>query len=130
MARTDTLSVSINAKPDSVWEFVADLNNWKKFSDFGKNLEQLSAEEWVSHTSQGDVKVLTKFDKRQLSLDHVCVMPDDQEVFIPYRILKHGDTSELVMTNQQADGNSEQEYNEQLNWMRQELDTIKLLLEK
>jgi hypothetical protein len=40
--RFDTVAVSINAKPEAVWQFVSELNNWKKFSDFGKNLEKVS----------------------------------------------------------------------------------------
>jgi hypothetical protein len=37
--RFDTISVPIAAQPKEVWAFVADLNNWKQFSDFGKDLE-------------------------------------------------------------------------------------------
>lgn len=34
MFRFDTTSLSINAKPEKVWEYVADINNWPQFSNF------------------------------------------------------------------------------------------------
>lgn len=38
----DTISVSIAAKPENVWEFVADINNWPQFSDFASDIEKVS----------------------------------------------------------------------------------------
>jgi hypothetical protein len=100
--RFDTISVSIDAKPEKVWEFVADLNNWKQFSDFGKYLEKLNETEWIAHTSQGDIRVLPKFDRSRLLLDSICVIASGEEQFIPYRVVANGDGSELIMTNQQT----------------------------
>lgn len=128
--RFDTVSVPINAKPEKVWEFVADLNNWKQFSDFGKDLEQVSETEWVAHTSQGDIRVLPKFDKEKLLLDSICIIASGEEQFIPYRVVGNGDGSELIMTNQQTSTVSNEEYAEQLQWMKTELHTIKKLLEE
>lgn len=125
----DTVSVSINSKPEKVWQFVADLNNWKQFSDFGKNLDQVDETQWVAHTSQGDVKVIPHFDKDRLLLDHECILANSDEQFIPYRVVPNGTGSELIMTNQQTDSVSDEEYAEQLDWMREELATIKKLLE-
>lgn len=128
--RFDTFSVSIAAKPKKVWEFVADLNNWKRFSDFGKNLEQVSETEWIAHTTQGDVRVLPKFDEDKLLLDSVCVIASGEEQLIPYRVVANGDGSELIMTNQQTATVSNQDYAEQLAWMKTELTTIKKILEE
>jgi len=99
----DTVSVSINAKPEAVWTYVSDLNNWKQFSDFGKNIEKVSATVWVAHTSQGDVRIIPKFDKDHLLLDSICIVPTGDEQFIPYRVVPNGNGSELIMTNQQTD---------------------------
>ncbi len=98
--RFDT--VSIDARPEEVWEFVSDLNNWKQFSDFGKNLEQVTDTEWVAHTSQGDVRVIPKFDKEKLLLDSYCIIASGEKQFIPYRVVSNGDGAELIMTNQQT----------------------------
>jgi len=123
-------SFSINRRqaPKSLG-FVADLNNWKQFSDFGKNIEQVSETEWIAHTSQGDVRVLPKFDRDKLLLDSICIIASGEEQFIPYRVVSNGEGSELIMTNQQTASVSDADYEEQLSWMKTELQTIKQLLE-
>jgi len=98
----DTISVSINAKPEDVWAFVSNLNNRKQFNDFGKQLEQVSNAEWVAHASQGDVRVIPKFDRQHLLLDHICIIAGSEEQFIPYWVVPNGTGSELIMTNQQT----------------------------
>src|SRR3989304_2114329 len=110
MFRFDTISVSINAKPEKVWEFVSDLNNWKQFSDFGKNLEKISENEWVTHTTQGNIKVYPQFDKEKFLLDHRVIIASGEVAFIPYRVVPNGDGSELIMTNQQTATVSDKDY--------------------
>lgn len=127
--RFDTVSVSIDTSPEEVWRFVSDLNNWKLFSDFGKNLDKISDTEWVAHTSQGDVRVIPAFDKEKLLLDHWCILPSGDKQYIPYRVVPNGYGSELIMTNQQTSSVSDKDYAEQLKWMKKELETIKKILE-
>ena len=129
MPRTDSVTVSINVKPDQVWDNVADLKNWKDFSEFGKNMEKVSPEEWIAHTEQGDIRVLPKFKKEQLVLDHLCILSNGEEVLIPYRVEPVGDASKLTMVNQQGESVADDDYAVQLEWMRTELETIKDLLE-
>lgn len=126
----DTVSVSINAKPEKVYKFVSDLNNWKQFSDFGRDIEQVEVGKWIFHTSQGDVTVSTHFDKQKLLLDHTCILASGEEQFIPYRVVPNGDGSELIMTNFQGKTSSDEDYAEQLKWMKDELNNIKAILEK
>lgn len=109
---------------------MSNLNNWKQFSDFGKGLEQVSDTEWVTHTIQGDIHVIPKFDKAHLLLDSICIVPSGEEQFIPYRVVPNGSGSELIMTNQQTATVSDEEYQEQLGWMKQELETIKKIMEE
>lgn len=128
--RMDAISVSIRAKPIDVWEFIANLNNWKQFSEFGKDIEQVDDDEWIFHTSQGDVRVIPKFDREKLLLDSICIVPSGEEQFIPYRVAVSGEGSELIMTNQQTKSVSDEDYEEQLKWMGDELNNIKKILEK
>ena len=93
MPRTDSVTVSINLKPEQVWDYVADIKNWKDFSEYGKNMEKVSPEEWIAHTEQGDIRVLPKFKKEQLVLDHLCILSNGEEVLIPYRVEPVGDAS-------------------------------------
>ena len=80
----------------------------------GKNIEQVSDTEWVAHTSQGDIKVIPKFDNEHLLLDQICIIPSGEEQFIPYRVVHNGEGSELIMMNQQTATVSDKDYAEQL----------------
>lgn len=130
MFHFDTVSVSISASPEKVWDFVSDINNWPKFSEFASNIEKVTGEEWIFHTSQGDVRVFERFDREHLLLDHICIVPSGDEQFIPYRVVPNGGGSELIMTNQQTNGVTDKEYAEQVKWMKEELENIKKILEK
>lgn len=109
---------------------MADLGNWRQFSDFGKQLEQLNDTEWVAHTSQGDITVIPHFDRQRLLLDSTCVIASGERQFIPYRVVPNGDGAELIMTNQQTATVSDQAYTEQLRWMKEELEAIKRIIEQ
>lgn len=63
------------------------------------------------------------------SLAILRIVPSGDEQFIPYRVVPNGEGSELIMTNQQTAGVSNEEYVEQLTWMREELKNIKKIME-
>ncbi|MFZ1487719.1 MAG: hypothetical protein WAS74_01705 [Candidatus Saccharimonas aalborgensis] len=63
------------------------------------------------------------------SLAILRIVPSGDEQFIPYRVVPNGEGSELIMTNQQTAGVSNEEYAEQLTWMREELKNIKKIME-
>lgn len=125
----DTICVPINVAPKQVWQFVSDLKNWEQFSDFAKDIEQINAEEWVAHTTQGDVRVIPKFDEAHLLLDHICVLASGEEQLIPYRVVANESGAMLMMTNSKGRTSTDAEYAEQLAWMKQELESIKKILE-
>jgi hypothetical protein len=129
MIRFDAITVLISAKPIEVWEFVADLNNWKQFSDFGADLEQVSDKEWIAHTPQGDVRIIPKFNREKLLLDHVCIIPSGEEQFIRYRVVPRDEGADLMLTNQQTKTVSDEDYQQQLQRMDDELNNIKKILE-
>jgi hypothetical protein len=126
--RYDTYSVSINRKPTEVYDFIADLKNWPLFSDFAKNLEFTDGQ-WIAHTEQGDVEIIPHFNKELLLLDSTCIVASGEEQFIPYRVVKNGEGSELIMTNYQGKTSSNEDYRQQLRWMNDELENVKQLLE-
>ena len=74
--------------------------------------------------------MIEKFDREHLLLDTICIVPSGDEQFIPYRVVPNGEGSELIITNQQTAGVSDEEYTEQLLWMREELENIKKIMEE
>ncbi len=125
--KSDSVSVTINAKPKTVYDFVADLNNWPQFSDFAPRVTN-SGDYWTIHSPQGDVKLITKFNKELMLLDTI-VSVAGSDVLIPYRVVPNEDGSELIMTNFKAPNDTDEAYAEQVKWMKIELENIKKILE-
>lgn len=69
------------------------------------------------------------FDAEHLTLDQVVSLPNGDEQLIPYRIMPKGNKCELMMTNQQTSGVSDEDYAEQMGWIRQELETVRKIME-
>lgn len=124
-----TYGVTIERSPQEVFDFVSNLANWPLFSDFAANFERVTDTKYIAHSSQGDITVKAKFDKKKLLLDNVCTLPNGEVVMIPYRVVPHPRGAELMMTNFKAEESTKEEYDEQLNWMKIELNKAKQVLE-
>ncbi|WP_037971975.1 SRPBCC family protein [Streptosporangium amethystogenes] len=123
--RSDTYSVSIEAPPEFVWQAMADVEEWPRFSPFALAVTRTSEKTFDVTGPQGPVVLATCFDRDLLLLDHKVVLSDGAEVFIPYRVAPNHLGSELIMTNVKSPGDSPEEYAEQLEWMRKELHGAK-----
>lgn len=125
-----TLAVTIKRSPQDVYNYISNLANWPEFSDFAANFERVTDNEYIAHTSQGDVKVVALFDKKRLLLDTQCILPDGEVQTIPYRVVPNKDGAELMMTNFRPKSSSKKDYEEQLYWIEVELKRAKEILEK
>jgi Polyketide cyclase / dehydrase and lipid transport len=128
--RSDSYSVSIGAPPDQVWRILAQVESWPQFSPFAVAVERTAHGEYTITSPQGEVGLSCRFDADRLLLDHVVRLGDGTEVFIPYRVVPNQRGSELVMTNVKSPGDSMDEYEEQLRWMREELDGARRFVEQ
>lgn len=126
--RSDTYSVSIAAPPAFVWQALADVASWPRFSPFALAVTEIATGEFRVTGPQGEVGLTTRFHQELGLLDHVVGIGRDT-VFIPYRVVANLDGSELIMTNVKALGDSPSDYEEQLRWMREELDGAKKYVE-
>ncbi len=124
-----TYGVTIRRTPQEVYDYVSNLANWPQFSDFAANFERITDDEYIAHTTQGDIRVIAKFDAERLLLDTTVVLPDGSSDFIPYRVVPNKNGAELIMTNFKPKSASREEYEEQLQWMDIELKRAKAILE-
>lgn len=127
--RSDTRSVTIRRRPEDVFDYVADINNWPDYTDFAQSVEDKDTH-WIIHSPQGPVRLVPHFDRKLGLLDSAVTLSSGEEVMIPYRVVPNETGAELIMTNFQARGDSPKAYAEQLRWMEKELDAIKKTLEK
>lgn len=124
-----TYGVTINRPPQAVFEYVSNLANWPEFSDFAADFERVTDKEYIAHTSQGDIRVIVRFDADKLLLDTQVILPDGSSDFIPYRVVPNKNGAELIMTNFRPANASRADYEEQLLWMEIELKRAKQILE-
>jgi hypothetical protein len=127
--RSDTYSVSIAAPPPFVWSILSNVEDWAQFSPFAQAVARTSATSFVITSPQGAVLLTTNFDEPRLLLDHTVTLSDQTEVFIAYRVTPNHLGSELMMTNVKSPSDSDTEYDEQLAWMRDELEGAKRFVE-
>lgn len=125
-----TLAVTVKRSPQEVYDYISNLANWPEFSDFAANFEKVTDNEYIAHTSQGDIKVVAHFDPKHLLLDTQCILPDGEVQTIPYRVVPNKDGAELMMTNFRPRSSSKADYEEQLYWIEIELKRAKVILEK
>jgi hypothetical protein len=125
-----TMAVTIKRTPKDVYNYISNLANWPSFSDFAANFERVNDNEYIAHTSQGDIRVVALFDHKRLLLDTRCILPDGEVQTIPYRVVPNKDGAELIMTNFKPIRATRTDYEEQLYWMEMELKKVKEILEK
>ncbi len=133
LLRSRTLSVSINCKPKTIYEFVLNLENFPIWAKMACRSIKLLDGEWIAETPQGQAKVRI-VERNDLGiLDHYVRLlssPNiDEEVFVPMRIVQNGDGSEVVFTVYQLEGMSEEKYAEDLRMVEQDLQNLKSIIE-
>jgi hypothetical protein len=128
--RSDSYSVSVNAPPAFVWATLANVEDWPRFSPFALRVNQLSPTRYEVTSPQGPVILTSNFVEDLGLLDHTVTLRDGTDVFIPYRVTPNHRGSELIMTNVKSPGDSMAEYEEQLAWMRTELDQARQHVEE
>jgi hypothetical protein len=128
--RSDTYSVSIAAPPRFTWDVLSRVADWPAFSPFAMAVRATSRTTFAVAGPHGEIGLTSNFVEELLLLDHTVTLSDGTEVLIPYRVAPNHRGSELIMTNVKSPGDSTADYEEQLRWMRTELDGAKRFVEE
>jgi hypothetical protein len=128
--RSDSYSVSVAAPTGFVWAALSVVEDWPKFSPFALSVRRTATTTYTVASPQGEVALASAFDADRGLLDHTVTLADGTRVFIPYRVTPNHRGSELIMTNVKSPTDSDAEYEEQLGWMRTELDNAKRYVEE
>lgn len=123
MLRSRTISVSIKRDPKVVYEFVLNLENLPRWARMAfRSIKQLNGE-WVADTPQDSVTVnLTERNDFGI-LDHYVKTHSGVVVFVPMRVIKNGDGSEVMLTVFQTTDMSEEKFVQDIALVEQDLKT-------
>ena len=130
LLKSRTLSVAINCDPGRVYEFVSKPENLPKWAKMFCRSINKSKGGWVVETPQGPVNV--RFSKKNDCgiLDHYVSPAPGVEVFVPMRVVPNGSGSEVIFTLFQLAGMSDEKYAEDTRWVKQDLKTLKGIMER
>jgi hypothetical protein len=125
-----TLSVSISRRPGTVYEFLANPENFPRWATaFCTSIRKADAG-WIVETPQGPVTVrfVDKNDFRVL--DHYVTVAGGGEVYVPMRVLANGSGSEVVFTLFRLPDMPADTFAEDAGLVTRDLKTLKSVLER
>jgi uncharacterized protein YndB with AHSA1/START domain len=125
-----TKSVSIDAPPARVFDFLADPGNWPKWAIVNvKTIKPANDEWWEMETPAGKGKLRIRPNPASGTLDHDFNAPDASWT-VPARVVANGTGSEFMITFFQPPSFTKAFFEEQVSLVETELTQLKNLLEQ
>lgn len=128
--KSKTLSVSIECKPDKVYEYARNVEHFPEWATSFCLSVQNTGGEWVIQTPDGPMNIRFVEKNGFGVLDHTVTLPSGEQVFNPMRVIPNGSGSEVVFTLFQLPGMSDEKFVTDAGMVEQDLRTLKAVLEK
>lgn len=127
--RADTKTISIEASPGRVFQFLADPAHLPRWAvGFAKAVRR-DGDRWLVTTSTGDVPVRVRADPTTGVIDFVMTPAPGVEVAASSRVLARGGATEYVFTQVQPPGMPDEAFARSIAAVGHELTVLKALLE-
>jgi len=128
--KSRTMNTSINSNPQIVYDFVSNLENLPRWaSNTFPSIKEVNGE-WVVDTSQGQNKVMLAERNNFGILDHYVKLTSGVEVYVPMRVVKNGDGSEVMLTVFQTPEMTDERYAEDIRTVEKDLNHLKTIIEE
>lgn len=130
LLETRHVSVPIDRSVDEVYRFVSDPRNLPRWaSGLGGSIHEEGGE-WIAEGPLGPVRVCFAPPNELGVLDHEVALPSGERFLNPMRVVANRAGSELTFTLFRQPGTSEEKFEEDAEWVRKDLLTLKHLLER
>jgi hypothetical protein len=127
--RSDTRSITIDARPKDVVAFLADPRNLPRWAiGFAKHIRQ-DGDRWFASTSQGEIGVAIDVDDQSGTVDFRMEVAPGVEAVAYSRVLPNREGAEYVFTQFQQPGVPDELFGQLVTAVRHELVTLKAHLE-
>jgi hypothetical protein len=127
--RAEVVHTSIQAPPGDVISFLSDMNNWKTWAPWINSVSRSSARDWALDTQAGPMNVRFVQSNSLGVLDHEVTLASGVRVLNSMRVLANGSGSELVMVLFQAPEASTEDFERDIQAVRDDLARIKTVAE-
>jgi hypothetical protein len=123
--RAEVVHVSILAPPRDVIAFLVDVHNWMTWAPWIRSVSRSSARDWTFDTDAGPMSVRFAEQNALGVLDYEVTLGSGVRVLNPMRVLANGSGSELVRVVFQSPGASTDEFERDVQAVRDHLARIK-----
>ncbi len=128
--KSHTISISIKKDLKTVYEFISNLENLPRWaSSTFPSIKEINGE-WLIDTPQGQNKVKLTERNNFGILDHYVELPSGVEVYIPLRVVKNNNGSEVMVTVFQTTEMTNEVYEKDLQTVNIDLNQLKTLIEE
>lgn len=126
---SQVLRVRIERDPQEVYAYCAAPDNLHRWaSGLGEALALINGE-WTARTAAGPVSLRFVPHNDYGVLDHWVRLPDGEEIYVPLRVIRSGDASEIQLTLFRQPEMSDEQYAADAEWVIRDLLKLKQLLE-
>lgn len=123
------ISIFINMPFQQVYKFISVPENFPQWASGLCQSIRKQDNEWIAETATGPVKVRFTEPNPFGVLDHHVIPGNGEEIYIPMRVIPNGNGGELIFTLLRLPGMSDEKFQEDADWVKRNLETIKNLLE-
>ena len=129
MTTTRTVSVSISASPEQVYEFAVDPANLPKWAPgFVKSIADRDGQ-WVAETTMGELTFAFAERNSFGVLDHGVTLPTGEAFSNPMRVVANGQGSEVMFTLFRHPPMTEAEFEQDAKVVLGDLERLKAIIE-
>jgi uncharacterized protein YndB with AHSA1/START domain len=129
MMETRTVSVSISANPERVYEFAANPDNLPQWAPGFVNSIANREGQWVAQTTMGEVTFAFAERNSFGVLDHGVTLPSGESFFNPMRVVANGQGSEVLFTLFRHPPMTEAEFERDAKVVLGDLEKLKTVIE-
>lgn len=130
MMNSRTINISISSEPQVVYDFVSNLENLPRWApETFPSIKEMN-EEWVVETQQEKIKVVLAERNNFGILDHYVKLTSGVEIYIPMRVVKNADGSEVMLTVFQTPEMTDEVSTKDVGTVEKDLNHLKVSIEE
>lgn len=130
MYRSAVVNVSIQASPERVVAFMADLDNWKAWAPWIKSVSRTAPNDWELDTGGGTMKMRFVEPNVFGVLDHEVTLASGATLTNSLRVTSNASGSDLVMVLLQWPHLSAEEFDRDVQAVTDDFARIKAAIER
>lgn len=127
--RAEVVHVSILATPKQLFDFLADVNNWKTWAPWVRAVAKSSARDWTVDTDGGPMRLRFVEANGLGVLDHTVTLASGVRIYNAMRISPNASGSELSMVVLQTPPATSTQFEQDVQAVRDDFGRIKRVVE-